>query len=445
MAFEVKTFDFFGVACYNKATDKKEDSFMSSNMFKRTKFACYSAYFTMSSVFCFPPLLFMTLQDMYNISYTLLGTLVLVNFCTQLLVDLIFTVYAKKFNTKKIVRVMPLITSTGLLIYALVPMLFPKVAYFGLLVGTIVFSVAAGFSEVLLSPTIAAIPSDNPQRDMSLLHSLYAFGVFTVAIIVTIFIKIFGAYNWMYMALFFAALPVISAVLFMLSPMPDMEHSASAGGVEGTKRRAIGTALCVACIFFGSCAEGAMTNWVSSYMENVLHIDKAIGDLAGMALFAILLGLTRIAYAKFGGRITLVLLIGMIGAVVCYLVAGLSTNVIFAFAACVLTGIFTAMLWPGTLIMMEEKIPGPGVAAYALMAAGGDMGAAVSPQLMGIVVDNVSASSFAKELSVTLQMSVEEIGVRAGMLVSAIFPIIGIVVVLIIIRYFRNSKQEKMV
>ncbi len=418
---------------------------MSSAMFKRTKFACYSAYFTMSSVFCFPPLLFMTLQDMYNISYTLLGTLVLVNFCTQLLVDLIFTVYAKKFNTKKIVRVMPLITSTGLLIYALVPMLFPKVAYFGLLVGTIVFSVAAGFSEVLLSPTIAAIPSDNPQRDMSLLHSLYAFGVFTVVVVSTMFLRIFGAENWIFLTVFWALLPITATVMFMLSPMPDMEHSASAGGVEGTKRRAIGTALCVACIFFGSCAEGAMTNWVSSYMENVLHIDKAIGDLAGMALFAILLGLTRIAYAKFGRNITLVLLIGMIGAFVCYLVAGLSTNVLFAFAACVLTGIFTAMLWPGTLIMMEEKIPGPGVAAYALMAAGGDMGAAVSPQLMGIVVDNVSASSFAKELSVTLQMSVEEIGVRAGMLVSAIFPIIGMVVVLIIIRYFRKSKQEKMV
>ena len=84
---------------------------MGSLNFKRTKFACYAAYFTMSSVFCLPPLLFVTLRQMYHISYTLLGTLVLTNFCTQLLVDLIFTVFTKHFNMKKVVRIMPLITS----------------------------------------------------------------------------------------------------------------------------------------------------------------------------------------------------------------------------------------------------------------------------------------------------------------------------------------------
>ena len=66
--------------------------------FKRTKLACYTAYFTMSSIFCVPPLLFMTFHNLYNISYTLLGTLVLTNFCTQMLVDLIFTLFSKKFN-----------------------------------------------------------------------------------------------------------------------------------------------------------------------------------------------------------------------------------------------------------------------------------------------------------------------------------------------------------
>ena len=66
--------------------------------FKRTKFACYAAYFTMSSVFCLPPLLFVTLRQMYGISYTLLGTLVLINFCTQLGIDLIFTVFSKHFK-----------------------------------------------------------------------------------------------------------------------------------------------------------------------------------------------------------------------------------------------------------------------------------------------------------------------------------------------------------
>ena len=408
--------------------------------FKRTKIACYTAYFTMSSIFSLPPLLFVTLREMYDISYTLLGTLVLTNFCTQLAIDLIFTLFSKHFNVSKVVKAMPLITSAGLIIYALVPTFCPDHAYVGLLVGTVIFSVAAGLSEVLLSPVIAAIPSDNPQRDMSTLHSLYAFGVFTVVTVGTLFLKLFGNENWMYLTLFFALLPIIASVLFLISPIPDMGGHEGSSDITGTKRRTLGLAMCVGCIFFGSCAENAMSNWISGYMENALHIDKTLGDIFGMAMFAILLGIARISYAKFGKNICRVLLIGMIGASACYLVAGFSTSIVLAFLACILTGVFTSMLWPGTLIMMEEKFPGIGVAAFALMAAGGDLGASVSPQLMGIVIDNVSASSFASELSTAINLSAEQIGLKAGMLVSAIFPILGTLLVALIIRYFK--KQE---
>lgn len=411
--------------------------------FKRTKFACYAAYFTMSSIFSLPPLLFVPLQNMYGISYTLLGTLVLVNFCTQLAVDLIFTVFSKYFNVKKIVRIMPLITSLGLLIYAVVPNLFPQFAYGGLLIGTVIFSVSAGLSEVLLSPTIAAIPSDDPQRDMSTLHSLYAFGVFTVVVVSTLFLRIFSNENWMYLTIFWAVLPVISAVLFAVSPMPEM-NTEPVGGVKGTGKRALGLALCVGCIFFGSCAENAMSNWISGYMENALKIDKTLGDIFGMALFAILLGITRILYARYGKNITKMLLVGMVGAAVCYIVVGLSDNIILVFAACVLTGVFTSMLWPGTLIMMEEKLPGVGVAAFALLAAGGDLGASVAPQLLGIVVDTVSASGFAQSLSLTSSLTPEQIGLKTGMLVTAIFPVIGTAILLAAIRCFRKNKNIKM-
>ena len=412
---------------------------MDSSKFKRTKFACYAAYFTMSSIFSLPPLLFAALQDMFDISYTLLGTLVLTNFCTQLLVDLIFTLFSKRFNVKKVVRIMPLITSLGLAVYALVPTLAPQAAYAGLLVGTVIFSVSAGLSEVLLSPMIAAIPSDSPQKDMSLLHSLYAFGVFTVVVISSLFLKIFTAKHWMWLTLFWAALPIIAAVLFMTSPMPDMNAGSSdSEGLNGTKRRTLALALCVGCIFFGSCAENAMSNWISSFMENALGVDKTLGDILGVAAFAILLGATRFLYAKFGKKIMVMLLVGMIGSSVCYLVAGLSPNVILAFIACILTGMFTAMLWPGTLIMMEEKLPNVGVAAYALMAAGGDLGASVAPQLLGIVVDSVSVSDVAADLSVKLGLAAEQIGLRAGMLVTAIFPLIGTVVLLLTMRYFKK-------
>ncbi|MBQ2614290.1 MAG: MFS transporter [Clostridia bacterium] len=407
--------------------------------FKRTKLACYTAYFTMSSIFCLPPLLFVTFREMYGISYTLLGTLVLINFCTQLLVDLIFSFFSKHFSIHTIVKTMPLITSLGFLIYAIVPALFPGYAYVGLAVGTVIFSVSAGLSEVLLSPIIAAIPSENPQRDMSALHSLYAFGVFTFVTVSTLFLKIFGTQNWIYLAIILGLFPILSSVLFFLSPMPDMNQAEGSSGAKPTTRKGFGIALCVACIFFGSCAENVMSNWISSYLESALQLDKTLGDILGVAMFAVLLGFARISYAKYGKNISAVLLGGMIGASVCYLVVSISSNMVVALAACILTGLFTSMLWPGTLIMMEENIPGVGVAAYALMAAGGDLGASVAPQLMGIVVDTVSASEFAARIAPVLQLSAEQIGMKAGMLISAIFPILGTILLLFIFQYFKKK------
>ena len=272
---------------------------------KRLTAACYTVNISMAIVGNLSPLLFLTFRSLYGISYSLLGLLVLINFVTQLSVDLAFSFFSHKFNIPKVVKFTPVLTIAGLLLYAAAPLLFPNAVYLGLVLGTIVFSAASGFAEVLISPVIAAIPSDNPQKDMSLLHSLYAFGVLTVVVVSTIFLRIFGTANWMYLTVFWALLPIIATVLFMLSPMPDMDVTAESDS-KGTGRRTLALAICTGSIFFGSCAENAMSNWVSSYMENALHIDKAIGDLLGLALFAILLGLTRIAYAKFGKNISLV-------------------------------------------------------------------------------------------------------------------------------------------
>lgn len=407
---------------------------------KATKLACYSSYFTMSSAFCVPPLLFVTFHNMYGISYTLLGTLILVNFCTQLSIDLIFSFFSKYFNTKLTIRIMPIITSTGLLIYGLVPMLFPEIAYIGLLIGTVIFSVSAGLSEVLISPTVAAIPTDNPKREMSLLHSLYAFGVLAVVLFSTLFLRIFSEDNWAYLIIILAALPLISAFLFYISPMPDISDSDSKNSAKSGSKRTVGLALCVACIFFGSCAENVMSSWISGYAEEALGVDKLVGDILGVCMFAVLLGIGRITYAKFGKSIFGVLMIGMIGSAVCYLVVGLCPNLTVAFIACSLTGLFVAMLWPGALIMMEENLPGVGVGAFALMASGGDLGASVAPQLMGVVIDSIGASDIAIELGETLGITAKQVGMKAGMLITAIFPIIGVVILAFTIRYFKKNK-----
>ena len=408
--------------------------------FKRTRNACYFTYIAMASIFSLPPLLFVTFRETYGISYTLLGTLVLINFSTQLLIDLIFTFFSKYFNIKVTLRVMPLLTSLGMLIYALVPMLFPDKAYIGLVVGTVIFSVSAGLSEVLLSPVVAALPSDNPDRDMSRLHSLYAYGVVIVVVLSTVFLRVFGTESWMYLTLFWAFLPIVAFVLYCISPMPEVNMSNNTK--DGKKKKHKGMFLCVICIFLGSAAENSMTNWISSYMENALNIPKVVGDVAGMALFGILLGLGRTLYAKYGKNISDVLLVSMICAAACYLISGFSQNVIISMIACIFTGLCTAMLWPGTLILMEEKFPNPGVAAYALMAAGGDFGASVAPQLLGVVVDKVTVSDFAINLSNSISLTPEQIGMKAGMLTASLFPLCGIALIVFMKKYF-SRKAEK--
>lgn len=404
---------------------------MTTPNYKRTRFACYFSYLAMSSIFVLPPMLFVTFHDMYKISYTLLGTLVLVNFCTQLGIDLIFTFFSKFFNIKLTVRLMPLVTCLGFICYSVLPNVFPQYAYLGLVLGTIIFSVSAGLAEVLLSPLVAAMPSDNPEKDMSMLHSLYGWGVVTNVIIASVFFLVFGTENWMYLTLILALLPVISSILFFISPMPDMDVSSSEkSGIKWGKA----IILCVLCIFLGSAAENTMTNWISGFMENALQLPKAMGDILGLAVFALLLAVTRSVYAKFTPSITKTLLAGMIGSAFCYIVIGVSGNVIISFISCILVGIFSSMLWPGTLLLMEEKVPNPGVAAFALMAAGGDLGASVAPQMLGIVVDKVSESAFATSLSQTTSMATDEIGLKVGMLLASVFPILGIGLLIYIMK-----------
>lgn len=406
---------------------------------KRTRHACYFAYLAMSSIFSLPPLLFNTFRAAYGISYTLLGTLVLINFCTQLTVDLIFTFLTKYFNPHITVRIMPCLTTLGLLVYAIVPTFFPQIAYVGFVAGTVIFSIAAGLCEVMLSPTVAALPSDNPERDMSMLHSLYGWGVLMVVVISTAFLHFIGTKYWMILTMFWALLPIVSCIMFCTSPLPEMNLSAQSDSAEAAKKKNFGLALCVLCIFLGSAAENAMTNWISGYMETALHLPKMVGDILGMAAFAMVLVLARTLYAKYGKNITTVLLYSMIGAVACYLIAALSPFVVLSMIACVLTGFVTSMLWPGTLILMEEKIPNPGVTAYALMAAGGDSGASAAPQLLGIITDNVSASHWAAQLSADLSITPDEIGMKVGMIVASIFPLIGIAVILYIKKYFSKA------
>ena len=72
--------------------------------YARVKSGCYATNITMAVVCNLPPVLFITFHSLYGVSYSLLGLLVLINFVTQLTVDLIFSFFSHKINIPKVVK-----------------------------------------------------------------------------------------------------------------------------------------------------------------------------------------------------------------------------------------------------------------------------------------------------------------------------------------------------
>lgn len=404
----------------------------------RVKLACYTTNISMSIVGNISPVLFVTFRNLYGISYSLLGLLVLVNFVTQLTVDLLFSFFSHKFNIPVAVKITPVLVAIGLLIYALYPMFLPQTAYVGLVIGTIIFSAAGGLVEVLISPVIAALPSDNPERDMSKLHSVYAWGVVGMIVITTVYLLVFQAVNWQWLALGFIIVPLCACVLFARAKLPQMQTPEKASGVaEFMKKPALW--LCVFAIFLGGASECTMAQWSSSYIEKALGIPKVWGDIFGVAVFSMTLGLGRSLYAKYGKRIEKILFLGAAGATVCYVVAAVSNVPIIGLVACGLTGFCVSMLWPGSLIVAADKMPTGGVFMYAMMAAGGDLGASVAPQLVGLITDGVAGNAALEQTALQWGLTAEQLGMKAGLLVGALFALGATVIYL----YILQSKKKK--
>ncbi|MEG0546909.1 MAG: MFS transporter [Oscillospiraceae bacterium] len=408
--------------------------------YKLTKYSCYTANASMSVVSALTPLLFLTFHNLYGITYTMLGALVLINFSTQLFVDLIFSFYSHKFNITKMVKIIPILTFIGLIVYAVFPFLFPNAVYVGLVIGTVIFASSGGLVEVLLSPVIAEIPSENPEREMSKLHSVYAWGVVGVVIISSLFLLVFGKENWQWLALIWAIIPLISAILFSRAEIPSLKTPEKASKVfKLFKSKSF--LICFFCIFFGGASECTMSQWSSSYIEQALGIPKIWGDIFGVALFAVMLGLGRTLYTKFGKNIYKVLLLGAMGATVCYITAAISNIPLVGLFSCAITGFCTAMLWPGSLIVASNKFQTSGVAIFALMAAGGDLGGAVGPQLVGTVTDLAIKSSYFIPIANSLNLTTEQLGLKIGLVSATIFPLIATILFAVIYKNYNKCKK----
>ena len=410
---------------------------------RRIRAACYSVNVSMAAVGNLPPLLFITFHTRFGISYSLLGLLVLINFSTQLLVDLIFTFFSHKFNIEKTVKLTPVLTALGLIVFTVWPTVFPSSAYFGLVLGTLIFSASSGLAEVLLNPVIASLPSDNTEKDLSMLHSSYAWGAVGVVLFGTLYLLVFGSLYWQYLLLIATCIPITSFLLYFGARLPEISTGHSGGfAISTLKSRQLW--LCAVAIFLGGALECTMAQWCSGFSEVALGIPKIYGDVFGVALFSVMLGTGRTLYTKYGKRVERVLLLGVIACFACYTTAALSGNAVIGLIACALTGLSASMLWPGSIITVSERVPKGGVVMFALMAAGGDLGASVGPELVGIITDTVSASPKMLDLATRLGMTGEQLGMKCGLLVGAIFALIAIPVYVALYRTrVKNGEKTK--
>lgn len=389
-----------------------------------TKKACFLISAENAIAVTLSPLLFTTFHREYGISYTLLGLLVVINFATQLMFDLIYTFFSNKLSIKASVRMTPLLVAVGLVVYSLSPVMFPNCTYIGLALGTMIFAAGGGLAEVLSNPIITAIPSENKEKDLSALHSCYAWGLLGVVSVSALFISFFGGKMWQVLTLVLTVLPLTATVLMFFAPIPEMASHENITSSNGGLRNKTAI-LYVICIFFAGASELTMCQWCSGYIETVLGINKTLGDLLGLAMFGATLGIGRTLYAKFGKNIDFVLIFGSLGAAVCYAAVALTNSGVVGLIACAFTGFFVSMLWPGSIIALTERVPNVSVGMFALMAVGGDLGATFYPQLIGIITDKVMLNSSMVTVGERFGLTAEQLGMKAGMLVAMLAPLLG--------------------
>lgn len=142
--------------------------------YKSTTIACYIGNFVQAIATNLVPLLFVPLREEFGLSYSQLGSLILINFTVQVIVDIACSKPVDKYGFRPFILCSHVLCILGFILFSFTPKLFPGNEYLGFILSTVVFAGASGLLELLLSPIVDAIPTDEKATAMSLLHSFYA-------------------------------------------------------------------------------------------------------------------------------------------------------------------------------------------------------------------------------------------------------------------------------
>ena len=350
--------------------------------YRYTFFACYAGYFVQAIINNFLPLLFLTMQKEFSLSYDRLSLLIVVNFGIQLFIDLVSTAFVDKLGYRKCVIAAHLFAFSGLALLGVLP--FVLEPYTGVLISIAVYAVGSGLIEVIISPIVEACPGERKSAQMSLLHSFYCWGQMAVVLFSTLFFVLFGTGSWRFLAFLWALVPLVNGVFFCLVPVPEVLAKGKSLGIKGLLKTKLFYVFALLMLCSGA-SEIAMSQWASAFAESGLKVSKTVGDLLGPCLFAALMGTVRVLYAKFSDKISLVkaMSLSAVMCIICYLVTALSPLPAVSLVGCALCGLSVGIMWPATFSLAAEKMPSGGTVMFALLALFGDLGCSVGPATVG--------------------------------------------------------------
>ena len=263
-----------------------------------TLFASYIGYVVQALVINYAPLLFVTFRSEYSLSLSEISALIVVNFLAQLTMDLGSALLLDKFGYRKSAVIAHMCATLGVASMAFLPDVIGN-PFYGLLISMVLCGMGGGIVEVIISPIVEALPTKSKSASMSLLHSFYSWGQLLIVILSTVFFASYGIENWRMLALFWALIPLSNGILFTFVPIVPLIK-------EGEKGKSIKELLSIKVFWIfaiamlaGGAAEQAVIQWASAYAESGLKISKTAGDLAGPAVFALLMGLSRVFYSLF--------------------------------------------------------------------------------------------------------------------------------------------------
>lgn len=386
------------------------------NNYNHTLYASYIGFITQAMINNFAPLLFITFQNQYHISFDKIALLVAFNFAVQLLVDLIASKYVDQIGYRPSIVGAHIFAGAGFCAMAFLPQLLGN-PFLGLAIATVIYAVGGGLIEVLVSPIVEACPTEKKESAMSLLHSFYCWGAVLVVLVSTVFFVLVGIQHWKILALLWALIPFLNAVYFSKVPIRTLNE-----GKEGlTTKNLIKNKwfwLMVVLMVCAGAAEQSVSQWASTFAEASLGISKTLGDLLGICMFAILMGTARVLYAKYSEKMPLVkvLLVSSGLCVISYLLISLSSSPAVGLLGCALCGFSVGVMWPGVFSYASYTIKRGGTGMFAFLALAGDLGCASGPALVGFVSNSLKSN------------------LQGGILAAVVFPLVMISALLLLYK-----------